>query len=53
MKELPGDDILRFLNWVTEGKKPQTRRIKYADRQTYRGFLGRIIFSPGQAIPPF
>jgi integrase/recombinase XerD len=37
--EISTEDILSFLNRVTEGKKPQTRRTRYADLAAFFNFI--------------
>jgi len=37
--EISTEDILSFLNRVTEGKKPQTRRIRYAHLSAFFNFV--------------
>jgi integrase/recombinase XerD len=37
--EISTEDVLSFLNRVTEGKKPQTRRIRYAHLSAFFNFI--------------
>ena len=39
LSELSSDQILNFLNSVTEGRKPQTRRIRFAHLSSFFNFI--------------
>jgi len=39
LHELASDEVLSFLNQVTEGRKPQTRRTRYSHLSAFFNFI--------------